>query len=78
VEDLLTAKPEFRLAIPPSARVTVTVRFPVVALAAIWMVAARRVAETKRQALTVIPAPKLHRGPLVKFLPWMVTLSVAP
>src|SRR5215470_9320705 len=77
--DARTAKAFAKLPLCVSGFVTVTVRPPIVALAAIVTLAVSCVAETKVQELTVIPLPKLHVAPLWKLLPVIPTLpSVCP
>ena len=62
----------------PSGLATVTLRDPVVADAAIAMLAISCDAELNVQALTVMPVPKLHVAPLWKFVPEIVTLRFCP
>jgi hypothetical protein len=74
-----TVKPFVNVAVCPSVFFTVTVRAPVVAAAAIVMLAVTFVAELNVHVFTVMPAPKLQTGPLRKFVPVSTTLpSVAP
>ena len=74
----MTVKPFARLALCASGLVTVTVRVPVVALAAMVMLAVICVAELKAQEFTVIPVPKLQLAPLRKFVPVRTAFSTWP
>ena len=69
-------KPAASVALPPSGLMTVTLRGPSVALAAIATVAVRLVGEPTLVVVTLVPAPKLTVAPLWKLLPVTVTLSV--
>src|SRR5262249_50613920 len=76
---LLTVNPLSRLPLCIPGFVTLTVRPPVAALAAIVMLAVSCVADLNVQLFTVIPLPKLHVAPLTKLLPVIPTLlSVCP
>ena len=71
-------KPPGRVALLPPGFVTVTLRGPGVALAAITTVAVRLVAEPKLVWVTVVSGPKLLAAPVWKLLPVRVTVSVWP
>ena len=72
----LTVKAFVRVPICPSGFVTVTLRAPVLALAAIVMLAVICDDVFIAQEFTVMPLPKLQTAPVWKLLPLIVTATV--
>src|SRR2546423_2008115 len=66
------------VALCPSGLVTLTLRVPVTALAAIVRPAVICVAEFTVHEFTVIPVPKLQVAPVKKFVPVSVSVRLWP
>src|SRR5689334_15185494 len=67
-----------RVPLCPSGLVTITLRVPAEALAAIAMLLVNCVAELKVHEFTVMPVPKLHVAPLAKLVPLITTFRTCP